>query len=106
MALVAFSCAKEEDQKDLAPERPAVDYEGQEITVHFGVEMPEPQTKALGDEPNITSLHVAVFGSSGYLKNISWLRPWTVMFPPKAKLIRKAIAYSFPLLLPECAYTL
>ena len=75
MALVAFSCAKEEDQKDLAPERPAVDYEGQEITVHFGVEMPEPQTKALGDEPNITSLHVAVFGSSGYLKEYKLATP-------------------------------
>lgn len=75
MALAAFSCTKEEDPKDLVPERPAVDYEGQEITVHFGVEMPEPQTKTLGENPNITSLHVAVFGSSGYLKEYKLATP-------------------------------
>lgn len=73
--LLAFSCTKEEDQKDLAPESLAVDYEGQEITVHFGVEMPEPQTKTLGENPNITSLHVAVFGSSGYLKEYKLATP-------------------------------
>lgn len=71
MAFLTFSCVKEEAQK----ENPAVDYEGQEITVYFGVEMPEPQTKALGETPDITSLHVAVFGSSGYLKEYKRATP-------------------------------
>lgn len=75
MALLGFSCAKEEDQREIAPERPDINYEGQEITVHFGVEMPEPQTKVLGETPNITSLHVAVFGSSGYLKEYKLATP-------------------------------
>lgn len=75
MALAAFSCTKEEDQRDVAPKRPDVNYEGQEITVYFGVEMPEPQTKVLGETPNITSLHVAVFGSSGYLKEYKLATP-------------------------------
>lgn len=75
MALAAFSCAKEEDQRDIAPKRSAVDYEGKEITVNFGVEMPELQTKALGENPTINSLHVAVFGSSGYLKEYKLATP-------------------------------
>ena len=38
MAFAAFSCIKEEAWE----ENPSVDYEGREITVNFGVEMPEP----------------------------------------------------------------
>lgn len=71
MAFAAFSCVKEEARE----ENPSVDYEGREITVNFGVEMPELQTKALGETPNITSLHVAVFGSSGYLKEYKLATP-------------------------------
>ncbi len=70
-ALLAFSCVKEQDPA----RRPAVDYEGREVMVYFGVEMPEPQTKAMGENPAITSLHVAVFGSSGYLKEYKLAEP-------------------------------
>lgn len=44
--------------------------EGAKVTVHFsaagGSSM--PGTKALGETPELDSLHLAVFGSSGYLK--------------------------------------
>ena len=76
-ALLAFSCAKEEAQEKIIDERPEIDYEGQKVTVYFGVQMPEadPATKAMGEQPNITSLHVAVFGSSGYLKEYNIAEP-------------------------------
>lgn len=39
------------------------------VTLTFGVKAPEAlTTKAMADQPQITSLYVAVFGSSGYLK--------------------------------------
>lgn len=69
-ALLAFSCVKEQDTP-----RPKVDYEGREVMVYFGVETPEPQTKTMGENPAITSLHVAVFGSSGYLKEYKLAEP-------------------------------
>lgn len=75
MALLAFSCVREEQPEDTRAERPDIDYEGQKVMVYFNVEMPEPQTKALGENPNITSLHVAVFGSSGYLKEYQLAEP-------------------------------
>ncbi|MBR4233861.1 MAG: hypothetical protein IKR96_04960 [Bacteroidales bacterium] len=75
MALLAFSCVREEQPEDTRAERPDIDYEGQKVMVYFNVEMPEPQTKALGENPNITSLHVAVFGSSGYLKEYQRAEP-------------------------------
>ena len=75
MALLAFSCVKEEAREDNAPDKSAIDYEGQKVMVYFNVETPEPETKALGDNPNITSLHVAVFGSSGYLKEYQIAEP-------------------------------
>lgn len=70
-ALAAFSCVKEE--KELT--RPHPDYEGREVMVYFGIQTPEPQTKAMGENPEITSLHVAVFGSSGYLKEYKLAEP-------------------------------
>jgi len=73
MTLLAFSCVQEEAPENVS--RPVVDYEGQEVLVHFDVEMPEPQTKTLGENPSITSLHVAVFGSSGYLKEYKLAQP-------------------------------
>lgn len=70
-ALLALSCAKE-----VTPdEEKGVDYEGQEVMVYFGVKLPEMATKALGENPNITSIHVAVFGSSGYLKEYKLATP-------------------------------
>ena len=74
-ALLSFSSCMLEKMPDAPVVRPDVDYEGQQITVNFGVEMPGPQTKALGETPNITSLHVAVFGSSGYLKEYRRAEP-------------------------------
>ena len=74
-ALLAFSCVREEVPQENPATRPSVDYEGQEVMVYFGVETPEPQTKALGENPEIHSLHVAVFGSSGYLKEYKLAEP-------------------------------
>lgn len=73
-ALSLSSCSKEAEPEVVA-EKPGTEYEGQPITVYFGVEMPEPVTKAMGDNPEITSLHVAVFGSSGYLKEYKLAEP-------------------------------
>ena len=73
-SVLAFSCVSEKSD-EMPGSRPAVDYEGREITVYFGVEMPEPQTKTLGENPTISSLHVAVFGSSGYLKEYKLAEP-------------------------------
>ena len=73
-SLLLFSCVKENVP---GGDRPEVDYEGKEVTVYFGVEIPEPDpvTKTLGLEPDIQSLHVAVFGSSGYLKEYKLAEP-------------------------------
>ena len=71
------SCVKEADPQAIAG-KDAYDYEGQEVTVYFGVEMPDPvATKAMGENPEITSLRVAVFGSSGYLKEYKLAEPVT-----------------------------
>ena len=73
--LLPLSCEKEVLQ-DVPGNKPTVDYEGKEVTVYFGVEMPDPvATKAIGENPEITSLHVAVFGSSGYLKEYRLAEP-------------------------------
>ena len=73
--LLPLSCAKEVLQ-DVPGKKPVVDYEGKEVTVYFGVEMPDPvATKTIGENPEITSLHVAVFGSSGYLKEYRLAEP-------------------------------
>ena len=70
-ALSLLSCAKE-----MLPEQaPDMDYEGREVTVYFGLETSDPQTKALSEQPDIRTLHVAVFGSSGYLKEYKLARP-------------------------------
>lgn len=73
-SLLLLSCVRE-DIKETPANRPPVDYEGQEVMVYFGVETPEPKTKTLGETPNIQSLHVAVFGSSGYLKEYKRAEP-------------------------------
>lgn len=78
-ALLAFSCEREEVEEEIIEERPEMDYEGQKVTLYFGVQLPEPDpaTKTLGEQPEITSLHVAVFGSSGYLKEYNLAEPVT-----------------------------
>jgi hypothetical protein len=53
------------------PERIDEPYpEGASVTVRFSVANTDalPMTKALGETPELDSLHLAVFGSSGYLK--------------------------------------
>lgn len=79
MALLAFSCVREEAPEERIEERPEMDYEGQKVTLYFNVEMPDtnPSTKTLGEQPDIRSLHVAVFGSSGYLKEYQLAEPVT-----------------------------
>ena len=72
-ALLLLSCMGEEAPRE--ERQHPVEYEGQEITVRFGVELPEPATRTLGENPDIRSLHVAVFGSSGYLKEYKLARP-------------------------------
>ncbi|MBR1887480.1 MAG: hypothetical protein IJ813_03335 [Bacteroidales bacterium] len=72
--LLPLSCTKEAELQ-VSEEKPAVDYEGREVMVYFGVETPEPATKAMGENPDIESLHVAVFGSSGYLKEYKLATP-------------------------------
>ena len=78
-ALLAFSCVREDDREDSIDERPEMNYEGQKVTLYFNIEMPDttPGTKALGEQPEINSLHVAVFGSSGYLKEYQLAQPVT-----------------------------
>lgn len=74
-SLLLLSCVREGIEQESVSARPPVDYEGQEVMVYFGVETPEPKTKTLGETPNIQSLHVAVFGSSGYLKEYKRAEP-------------------------------
>lgn len=64
--LGAFSCSKVESEI-VTPETTAQDGK---VTITFYVDAAEanPATKAFQDEPNIETMRVAVFGSSGYLK--------------------------------------
>lgn len=70
MLLVVFTgCVKEElfENKGEAPEYPT---EGKAI-VHMRAVFPvSPETKAMGDTPTISKIRVAVFGSSGFLKEV------------------------------------
>jgi len=63
--LIAVSCVKESIVKPTTD--PSTDGK---VKVTFYVDAPEanPATKAFADEPSITTMHVAIFGSSGYLK--------------------------------------
>ena len=38
------------------------------VDIIFGVDLPEPVTKVMADNPQVQTLRVAVFGGSGYLK--------------------------------------
>lgn len=66
IALCAAGCAKDE----LAPRDNGI-FVSQPITVDFSVSVAEPAetaTKALGENPSIQSLRVAVFNEAGYLE--------------------------------------
>ncbi len=60
-ALAALSCSREREQ-DLF-----VEPEGQ-VEVTFSVTGDQLATKALGEAPQLETMHIAVFGGSGYLK--------------------------------------
>ena len=65
---LVLSCVRE---VPVQPERIDEPYpEGARVTVHFSASNcgSMPGTKALGETPELDSLHLAVFGSSGYLK--------------------------------------
>ena len=64
LALSLLSCTHQEVEPELVSE------EGPEgrVTVYFTVNGDQMPTKALGEDPHLESMHIAVFGSSGYLK--------------------------------------
>lgn len=65
LLLMAASCQKETPWE---PEMVGAKTDST-VTLTFGVKAPEAlTTKAMSDQPQITNLYVAVFGSSGYLK--------------------------------------
>lgn len=67
MALCLSSCIREEEASTPSKGFP----EGKKVTVTFTVSGADlPDTKALGEDPDVqlNSLHLAVFGRSGYLK--------------------------------------
>ena len=65
LLLMAASCQKETPWE---PEMVGAKTDST-VTLTFGVKAPEAlTTKAMADQPQITNLYVAVFGSSGYLK--------------------------------------
>ncbi len=96
-ALALVSCIKEEMQE---PE-PSLDIEGLPITIRFSVQGPpvDKPTKAVGDglDSDLTggleTLHLAVFGGSGYLKDYKEARligdPTMVEFPVEKKVQKK-----------------
>ena len=60
-ALGALACSREREREL------ALEPEGR-VEVMFSVTGEQPATKALGEAPGLKTLHVAIFGSSGYLK--------------------------------------
>ena len=62
VALAALSCSREMEQNFLLDEP-----EGQ-VEITFSVTGNQETTKALGEEPQLESMYIAVFGGSGYLK--------------------------------------
>lgn len=49
---------------------------GKKVELVFGVKLPEmPETKVMADNPQVTTLHVAVFGGSGFLKEYVQAEP-------------------------------
>ena len=99
LALALVSCIKQEMQE---PEPdPAVDVEGLPITIRFSIQGPpiDRPTKSVGDgldsdqTGGLESLHLAIFGGSGYLKDYKEARligaPTMVEFPVVKKVQKK-----------------
>ena len=61
-ALLALSCSREEEPA-VVPQEP----EGR-VELTFTLVGDTPSTKTLGEEPELETLHLAIFGGSGYLK--------------------------------------
>ena len=75
LALVLPSCVEKElDVEPVAPGEAKDDAPVGEVTIHFTLGLPEleammvTKTETRDSLPNLQTLHVAVFGSSGYLK--------------------------------------
>jgi len=70
LLLLPFSCSKEmeQEQEPLQQAMSASSVEGRPVTIEFDVPGFGPATKALGEGGELHSLHLAVFGGSGYLK--------------------------------------
>lgn len=62
----AFSCAREEKPEEGNANRPFP--EGEKVEISFSMPVDMPMTRALDGEDDLQSLHLAVFGGSGYLK--------------------------------------
>ena len=62
------SCSRDEGMEDIAGVDVPYPVEGKPVTITFDVPMLEPATKSLGEGGELKSLHLAVFGGSGYLK--------------------------------------
>lgn len=63
-AAAFLSCKRQEQEAVLHGGFP----EGEKVTIHFSLPGFQPGTKALDEGGDLNSLHVAVFGGSGYLK--------------------------------------
>ena len=99
LALALVSCIKQEMQEP-EPE-PAVDIEGLPITIRFSIQGPpiDRPTKSVGDgldsdqTGGLESLHLAIFGGSGYLKDYKEARligdPVMIDFPVDKKVQKK-----------------
>ena len=62
--LPLLACEREWEPEVVAEE---ADPQG-EVTVTFTVPADQIPTKALGEDPSLETMHLAIFGSSGYLK--------------------------------------
>ncbi|MBQ6310297.1 MAG: hypothetical protein IJK74_01955 [Bacteroidales bacterium] len=69
LILLGFTSCMKEDRTTLEPD--ATD----KVDIIFGVNLPEPLTKAMADQPQVQNLRVAVFGGSGYLKEYVQAEP-------------------------------
>lgn len=63
-----LSCTRELDVQEKAVRPSSASVEGKPVTIEFDLPGFEPATKGLGEGGVLNSLHLAVFGGSGYLK--------------------------------------
>ena len=72
LAICIFTAVSSCLKQPAAPVAPSTEFpEGQQVTINFSMTLPGMggvATKALGEEESLNTLHLAVFGSSGYLK--------------------------------------